>query len=611
MSQISANTRTITVKQRDDREVAQRPLDFGLIKRMMSYTRDIKAKRTALLLCVLLRGIQVPTLALILSAVIKGPITDRDFSGIVWGACGFFAFVLFTYGTLHFRQRLALELGEHVVHNMRRDLFEHLQRMSMRFYDRTKLGSIISRMVSDIESIRMGVQNVLFIFLVGSMQMLVAAGIMAWHDPPLFGVVLAMAPIIWGLNRYFRPRLSHAFRERQASFSRVTATLAESVNGVRVTQGFSRQGVNAELFRGLIEDHASYNFQAARLSGIFLPLLEVNSQLVIAVLVLLGGVQVFTGGFFGGDDPRATYEALVVFFFLVPIFFEPIRILGQQYQMALSAMAGAERFFRTIDEKPERIDADDAYPLPDIEGHVTFENVTFGYNPDKPVLHELNFTATPGQTLALVGQTGSGKTSIINLICKFYLPTSGRVLVDGHDLADVTSDSLLSQLGIVLQQNFLFTGTIMDNIRVGRQDATDEEIFDAARRLDCLDLLEQLPDGLYTQVGEKGTSLSLGQRQLVCFTRAMLADPRILILDEATSSVDTMTEARIQKALETLLQGRTSFVVAHRLSTIRHADTVLVLDQGRIIERGSHTELLAKGGSYSKLYRQFIRASEG
>ena len=611
MSQISANTKTITIKPREEHEPAQRPLDFGLIRRMMSYTRDIKAKRNTLLGCVLLRGIQVPALAWMLSAVIKGPIAERDFHGIVWGACGFFAFVLFTYVTLHFRQRLALELGEHVVHNMRRDLFGHLQRMSMRFYDRTKLGSVISRMVSDIESIRMGVQNVLFVFLVGSMQMLVAAAIMVWHDPPLFGVVLAMAPIIWGLNRYFRPRLSHAFRKRQASFSRVTATLAESVNGVRVTQGFSRQGVNAALFRDLIEDHAGYNFQAARLSGVFLPLLEVNSQVVIAVLVLLGGVQVLTGGFFGGSDPLVTYEALVVFFFLVPIFFEPIRILGQQYQMALSAMAGAERFFRTIDETPERIDREDAYPLPRIEGRVDFEHVTFGYDPDAPVLHDLNFTAEPGETLALVGQTGSGKTSIINLICKFYLPTSGRVLVDGHDLADVTSDSLLSQLGIVLQQNFLFTGTIMDNIRVGRENATDEEIFDAARRLDCLDLLEQLPEGLYTEVGEKGASLSLGQRQLVCFTRAMLADPRILILDEATSSVDTMTEARIQKALETLLEGRTSFVVAHRLSTIRHADKVLVLDQGRIIERGSHTDLLAKGGSYSKLYRQFIRASEG
>ena len=611
MSQIQANTKTITVKPRDERETTERPLDLGLIRRMMSYTGDIRAKRNALIACVLLRGMQLPALSWILAAVIYGPISDRDFRGTLWGAGGFLAFVVFTYITFRYRQRLALELGEHVVHHMRRDLFNHLQAMSMRFYDRTKLGSIISRMLSDIENIRIGVQNVLFISLVQGLQMIGAGAIMAWHDLPLFGVVVAMAPVVWAINRYFRPKLSSAFRSRQESFSRVTATLAESVNGVRVTQGFGRQGVNAELFNDLVHDHSNYSYQASRLAGTFLPLLDLNSQIVIGALVALGAVQVLQGGFLAGGDPNATYDALVAFFFLVPLFFEPIRNLGQQYQMALSAMAGAERLFNTLDQQPERIDADDAYPLPDIEGRVEFENVTFGYDPDTPVLHELNFTAEPGQTLALVGQTGSGKTSIINLICKFYLPTSGRVLVDGHDLADVTSESLLSQLGIVLQQNFLFTGTVMDNIRIGREDATDEQIIEAARRLDCLDLLEQLPEGLYTEVGEKGASLSLGQRQLVCFTRAMLADPRILILDEATSSVDTMTEARIQKALETLLEGRTSFVVAHRLSTIRHADQVLVLDQGRIIERGTHADLLAHGGSYSQLYRQFIRASEG
>ena len=611
MTQIQANTKTITVKSQEDREAQQRPLDLGLIRRMMSYTNDIRRKRNLLLLCVFLRGIQLPLLSWIIAAVIHGPIKDRNPDGVMAGALGFLAFVVFTFVTFRYRQRLALELGEHVVHHMRRDLFDHLQRMSMRFYDRTKLGSIISRMVSDIEQVRMGVQNVLFVSLVQGLQMIGAALIMAWYDLPLFGLVLAMAPIIWALNRYFRPRLSTAFRSRQESFSRVTATLAESVNGVRVTQGFGRQGVNAELFRGLILDHSSYNYQAARLAGTFLPLLDLNSQIVIGALVTLGGVQVLHGGFFAPGDAEVGYEALVAFFFLVPLFFEPIRNLGQQYQMALSAMAGGERFFKTLDVEPEQLDKPDAHDLPVIDGHVAFENVTFGYDPDKPVLHELDFTVEPGQTFALVGQTGSGKTSIINLICKFYLPTAGRVRVDGHDLAEITSDSLLSQLGIVLQQNFLFTGTIMDNIRVGRQDATDDEVFDAARKLDCLDLLEQLPDGLYTQVGEKGASLSLGQRQLVCFTRAMLADPRILILDEATSSVDTMTEARIQKALETLLRGRTSFVVAHRLSTIRHADQVLVLEQGRIIERGSHTHLLARGGAYSALYRQFIRASEG
>ena len=611
MSQITANTKTLTIRTGEDREVEQRPLDVGLIKRMLGYTSDIAGKRNALLMFVLIRGMQIPALTWAVAAIIKGPIQERDVGATFWASMGFLALVLFTSIVFHYRTRLSLELGEHVVFRMRRELFNHLQRMSMRYYDRTKLGSIISRMVSDIEHVRQGVQNVLFVSMVQGLQMVGAAAVMAWYDPPLFGVVLGMAPLIYAINRYFRPRLTGAFRDRQESFSRVTATLAESVNGVRVTQGFSRQGLNAELFGDLIRDHSTHSFRGAALASVFLPLLELKSQLAIGVLVVLGGVQVIHGGFFAHENPEVVYDALVVFFLMVPLFFSPIRVLGQQYQMALSAMAGAERFFKTLDQQPEQLDQPHAKPLPRIEGRVEFEHVTFGYDPEKPVLHDLNFVAEPGEILALVGHTGSGKTSIINLICKFYLPTSGRVRVDGHDLADITSDSLLSQLGIVLQQNFLFTGTVMDNIRVGRDHASDEEVIEAARRLDCLDLLEQLPDGLQTVVGEKGTSLSLGQRQLVCFTRAMLADPRILILDEATSSVDTMTEARIQRALETLLRDRTSFVVAHRLSTIRHADKVVVLDQGRIIESGRHSELLAEGGAYSRLYRQFIRASEG
>jgi len=300
----------------------------------------------------------------------------------------------------------------------------------------------------------------------------------------------------------------------------------------------------------------------------------------------------------------------VVFALLMPQCFNPIATIGRQYNDALTAMAGAERVFGLLDTEPEKLDADDAQPLPPIEGRVELDDVTFGYVPDKPVLHGISFTAEPGQTIALVGHTGSGKTSIISLIAKFYIPTGGRVLIDGHDTRQVTGDSLAKQLGIVLQSNYLFSGNVMDNIRVGRPDATDEQVVEAARQLGCLDIFEQLQDGLMTDVGEKGGSLSLGQRQLVCFCRAMLADPRVLILDEATSAVDTMTEQRVQQALMKLIAGRTSFIVAHRLSTISHADTVLVLDAGKIVERGSHHELLEHGGTYAHLYRQFIRASE-
>jgi ATP-binding cassette, subfamily B, bacterial len=291
---------------------------------------------------------------------------------------------------------------------------------------------------------------------------------------------------------------------------------------------------------------------------------------------------------------------LIRFFFLANIFFSPIQILGTQYNQALTAMAGAERVFALLDRQPEWSDVENAEPLPPVIGHVELRNVTFGYDPE-----QISLIAQPGETIALVGRTGSGKSSIINLIARFYLPQQGLVLIDGHDTRLVTGDSLHHQMGLVLQQNFLFSGTVKENIRVGRPDATDDEVVLACVQLDCLDMLAALPEGLETQVGERGAQLSLGQRQLVCFCRALIANPRILILDEATSSVDTLTELRIQTALAKLLAGRTSFVVAHRLSTIRKADQVLVLEDGRIIERGNHLELIARGEVYAGMVRQF------
>ena len=290
------------------------------------------------------------------------------------------------------------------------------------------------------------------------------------------------------------------------------------------------------------------------------------------------------------------------------IFFQPIQTLGSVYEFALNAMGSAERIFRVLDESPSWQDGPDAVAVGNLKGHVQCRNLTFGYNVDNPVLHDINLDVKSGQTIALVGQTGSGKSTLVKLIAKFYLPTSGQILVDDRDILQIKSASLHRHMGIIQQENFLFSDTIAENIRIGRPDATIEDIQAAARKLGCLDLLESLPDGLDTSVGEGGTGLSLGQRQLVCFVRAMLADPQIFILDEATSSVDAMTESRIQQALETLLKDRTSFVIAHRLSTIRHADKVIVLDQGRIVETGTHAELLRRGGTYTQLYRQFARA---
>ncbi len=584
----------------EEPEANTRPLDVGLIVRLFAYTRPYAAKRNWLLLMVVLRSIQLPSLIWAVAAVIRGPVARGDIHGVWFGVAGFLTLAISTQVVMHFRQRFSLELGEAVVFDLRNEIFAKLQSLPMSFFNRTRLGRIISRMSSDVEDVRVGIQEVLFVTLVLAGQMCVAAAFMLWYDRGLFLMLLALAPVLATINHFFRRQMSVCLRQMRESFSRVTATLAESVNGIRVTQGFVRQDVNAELFGELVADHARYNAAVNRTQGFYLPLLDLNNQFFIAALLLVGGWQVMRPG------ATADVGNLVAFLFMSGVFLSPIAQLGNQYNQALTAMAGAERVFNLLDTEPDWSEPPTAIPLPPIRGRVEFRDLSFGYDPQRPVLHDVNFIAEPGQTIALVGHTGSGKTSIINLIAKFYLPTAGRLLIDGRDIREIQGESLHHQIGIVLQNNLLFSGNVLENIRVGKPAATDDEVVEAVRQLDCLDLVESLTDGFDTFVGERGGSLSLGQRQAICFARAMLADPRILILDEATSSVDTITEARIQRALGVLLAGRTSFVIAHRLSTIRHADQVLVLDQGRIVERGTHAQLLSLGGEYAHLYRRFV-----
>jgi ATP-binding cassette subfamily B protein len=593
---------TLTKLGQHEDHVDSRPLDFRLIARLMEFMRPYARQRNWLLVAVVLRAIQLPALSWVLAAVIDGPIQRSDVNGVVWGAAAFAFLAIFTQVTMHFRQRYALELGEAVVFDLRNAIFAHLQTMPMSYFHKTKVGRIISRMISDIEDVRIGVQEVLFVSLVAVGQMGVAAAFMIWLDPVLFLLVLGMAPILWGINRYFHRKLSVLLRQMRESFSRVTATLVESVIGIRVTQGFVRQQENARLFHQLVTDHSRYNTAVMRTHGLFLPLVELNTQVFVSLLLVIGGWRVLSSG-------NATdVGELVGFFFMANVFFAPLTILGNQYNQAMTAMAGAERLFSLLDRQPEWQDAPDALPVVRLEGRVEFDEVSFAYDPGRPVLHKISFVAQPGQTIALVGHTGSGKTSIINLLAKFYLPTTGRVLIDGQDLNRLQTKSLHTQFGLVLQQNFLFMGTVADNIRFAKPGATMEELLRVCRRLDCLDLMESLPQGFDTLVGERGGQLSQGERQMVCFARALLADPRLLILDEATSSIDPQTEVRLQRALNVLLSGRTSFVVAHRLSTIRHADQVLVLDHGHLIERGTHSELVAAAGAYSKLYERFAKA---
>lgn len=583
-------------------EASKRPLNLKLISRLFSYTQPYAKIRNWLFLLVFIRAVQLPAIPFYMGQIIRGPVSEGDMGGVFFHSALLVSFILFMLYIFYWRFRLSQQLGERVVHDLRNAVFVHIHSMPMSYFDRTRLGRNLSRVTNDAEAVRVGVQNVLFVSLVQLGQMIVAAGMMMYLNLRLFLVILTMAPILYVIISYFRKKLSKAYREVQESFSRVTSTLAESVSGVRVTQGFARQDTNAHLFHNLVDDHAQYNMNVARNAGVFVPLLELNSQVFIAFALLVGGWQVFHSGM----EP-ATF---IPFFIMVPLFFGPIKNIGNQYNSSLSAMAGAERIFSLLDQEPDWQDPPEAIELQDIKGKVEFRDLCFAYNPKEPVIRNLSFRVEPGSTAALVGETGSGKSTIIKLVSKFYLPTYGELLIDDIDIRRLASRSLQHQLGIVLQDNFLFTGTVLDNIRYSRYDADEEEVIEVLRKLDCLDLMKSLPDGLATIVGEKGTGISLGQRQLICFARSLLADPKIMILDEATSSVDTITEGRIQRALAILLENRTSIIVAHRLSTIRHADVVLVMDQGRLAEHGSHEQLLARNGLYTRLYRRFVRSAE-
>jgi ATP-binding cassette, subfamily B, bacterial len=574
--------------------VDQRPLDWGIVRRLYVITRRYARLRNALSAIVVLRAIQLPIVTWAMARVLAGPIAHRDPSGTAIGIAGFLALAAFTELCFVLRYRFALRLGEAVVHDLRDAVYAHLLRMPLGFFQRSPVGGLVARITSDIDVVRIGVQDVAFVSTVQAGTALISAGLMIYYDWRLFLVVAIMVPGVWTLVRRLRGRLGQAHRDQQESFSRVTATLAESVAGIREIQSFAREKASAGQFAALVRDHATYNMGAARHGAIIQPLLEWNGQLFLSLVLVIGGYQALVGG--------VPLAALIQFLFLSNGLFAAIPNLGNQYNQALAAMAGAERVFALLDTRPDWEDAPDAVALDRVEGAVQLDGVGFAYERDRPVLSDIALTVAAGRTVALVGATGSGKSTLASLVAKLYLPTAGRVAVDGRDLAGVSGASLRRHIACVTQDNFLYAGTVADNIRVGRPDASDADVRAAARALDVEALIDALPGGFGTEVGEGGTRLSLGQRQVICFARAMIADPRILILDEATSSVDVLTETRMQAALARLRAGRTSFVIAHRLATVRHADEIVVLDHGRVVERGTHAALLAANGAYARLF---------
>ncbi|MGQ0530616.1 MAG: ABC transporter ATP-binding protein [Panacagrimonas sp.] len=578
-------------------------LNWRVLRRIYAYTHPHAAKRNWIFALTALRAVQRPMMGFALGWVVNTAITPGDWHLTLWGALGFALLALFTEITFYVRQRATLELGESVVHDLRTHFFTNLQAMNLAYFHRTKLGSILSRMISDIENVRRGVQHVFFFTPMLFGMMAVSSALMLWQNAALFTTLMLIAPVIAWINRRFHGRMSEASRAVQRSHSRITGKVAESVNGMRVIQSCVQEEPNFDRYDTLVGSHAGNNVRLGRDQAVYLSLLDFNSQAFLALLLAIGGYGALQGwGAIQADD-------VVTFFFLSNHFFHPLQQIGRLYTISVMAMAGAERICSVLDETPDWTDPPNAPPLPLARGQIEVRNLSFGYLPQQRVLRDIDLSIQAGQTVALVGATGSGKSTLASLIAKFYLPQAGRIEVDGHDLAAHQTASWRQQISIVPQRNFLFTGTVLDNIRLGKLDATEADVRAAAAALDALAILDDLPQGLHTPVGENGHQLSLGIRQLICFVRAWLANPRLLILDEATSAIDTLTEARLQRALNTLLSGRTSIIIAHRLSTIRRADLICVLDHGRIVERGTHRQLLDLQGRYAALHTQFVAAS--
>ena len=485
-------------------------------------------------------------------------------------------------------------VGERILADLRVRLFEHLQRLSLGFYERNRAGVIISRLTNDVEAIDQLVTDGVTSLVQNSLTLLGTAVILFVLDWRLALATCAVIPLMSLATAIFRKRSARAYAAVRERLGLVTATLAEDIAGMRVVQSFTREEPAFDNFTAVARRYRQANMLTVVLNGIYFPIVDLLSSVALAVVLAYGGHL-----YFGGTISIGTLFAFMLY---VQNFFDPVQQLSQLYNTFLSATAALDKIVGVLDEAPEVVDRPGATELAQIQGHVAFEGVRFTYGRGEEVLHGIDLDVPAGTTVALVGHTGAGKSTIAKLLARFYEPTHGRLTIDGVDLNDVTQASLRRQLGVVPQEGFLFAGTVAENIAFGRPDATADEIVRAARTVGAHDFVLRLEDGYETQLGERGARLSLGQRQLVAFARALLADPRILILDEATSSVDIGTERRIEEALDVLLADRTAFIIAHRLSTIRDADLIVVLEQGRVVEQGSHDELLAARGLYTSLY---------